>query len=42
MSRHPVRVVAWILALAFSLALAACGGDDHKNMDHGKDSGAPK
>jgi hypothetical protein len=32
----------YLLALVARLALAACGGEDHENLDHRKDSGAPR
>ena len=35
MSRHLARSAAWVLALVLSIALSACGGEDHNsNMDH--------
>jgi hypothetical protein len=36
MTRPLARSAAWILALVFSFGLSACGGDEHKNMDHSK------
>lgn len=42
MIRFVLRPLAWTFVLICSLALAACRGEDHNNMDHGKDSGAPK
>lgn len=36
------RVAAVMLALVCGVALGACGGEDHKHMDHSKGSGTPK
>ena len=42
MHRRSLHSTVYLLALVASLALAACGGEDHMNMDPSKDSGAPQ